>query len=57
MLIADIFSRVAWLWLNLVLNKGYINALQLTNVPALAPGDSAENMFEFFKSNLSNNIV
>lgn len=40
-----------WLWLNFVLNKGYINALQFTDVPALAPSESAENMFEPFKSN------
>lgn len=54
---AGILSRATWLWLNPVLNKGYRNTLQLTDVPALAPGDSAESMFELFKSNWPNNIV
>lgn len=54
---AGILSRATWSWLNPVLNKGYRNALQLTDVPALAPSDKAEKMFELFKSNWPNDVV
>eukprot|EP01018_Ginkgo_biloba_P003571 Gb_36600 [translate_table: standard] len=54
---AGILSRATWAWLNPVLNKGYRNTLQLTDVPALAPGDSAERTYELFRSKWPNNKV
>ncbi|XP_057868476.1 ABC transporter C family member 14 [Cryptomeria japonica] len=54
---AGILSRATWAWLNPVLNKGYKSALKLTDVPALAPSDSAEKMYELFRSNWPNDKV
>uniref|UniRef100_A0A0C9S8B2 TSA: Wollemia nobilis Ref_Wollemi_Transcript_11795_5173 transcribed RNA sequence n=1 Tax=Wollemia nobilis TaxID=56998 RepID=A0A0C9S8B2_9CONI len=51
---AGILSRATWSWLNPVLNKGYKNPLKLIDVPALAPFDSAEKMYELFRSKWPN---
>ncbi|GJX96190.1 ABC transporter C family member 14-like protein [Tanacetum coccineum] len=48
---ASILSRVFWLWMNPLLQKGYTTPLQLEDVPTLSPEHRAEKMSKLFEAN------
>ncbi|CAJ1963398.1 unnamed protein product [Sphenostylis stenocarpa] len=48
---SSFFSKVLWLWMNPLLNKGYQTPLKLDDVPSLPLDFRAEKMSELFQSN------
>ncbi|ESW10908.1 hypothetical protein PHAVU_009G248400 [Phaseolus vulgaris] len=48
---SSVFSKILWLWMNPVLNKGYRAPLKLNDVPSLPLEFRAEKMSELFQSN------
>ncbi|KAJ3669523.1 hypothetical protein LUZ60_011473 [Juncus effusus] len=48
---ASILSRATWHWINPLISKGYKSALNLDDIPSLAPFHSAEQMQQLFQSN------
>ncbi|KAA8548937.1 hypothetical protein F0562_000621 [Nyssa sinensis] len=48
---ASLFSKVAWLWMNPLLRKGYKSPLKLDDVPSLPFDLRAERMAELFEMN------
>jgi len=48
---SSIFSKIVWLWMNPLLNKGYQTPLKLDDVPSLPLEFRAEKMSELFQSN------
>ncbi|XP_057539878.1 ABC transporter C family member 14-like [Amaranthus tricolor] len=47
---ANLFSKITWLWMNPVINKGYKNPLKFDDVPSLPLDHSAQRMSELFES-------
>ena len=47
---ANIFSKAAFTWLTPLLMAGSKRTLEIRDVPALAPRDCAENMYDFLRS-------
>ncbi|GKC82826.1 putative ABC-type xenobiotic transporter [Tanacetum coccineum] len=48
---ASIPSRVFWLWMNPLLQKGYKTPLKLEDIPTLSPEHHAEKMSKLFEEN------
>ncbi|XP_028787012.1 ABC transporter C family member 14 [Neltuma alba] len=48
---ASLFSKMVWLWMNPLLQKGYKSPLKLDDVPSLPPEFRAEKMSELFATN------
>lgn len=48
---SSLLSRLTWQWLNPLLKKGYKVRLEIDDVPALAPEDEAQILYENFMKN------
>ncbi|XP_041989412.1 ABC transporter C family member 14-like [Salvia splendens] len=48
---ASVISKMFWIWLNPLLNKGYTAPLKLEDVPSLSPEHKAERMSGLFQKN------
>ncbi|KAG6415306.1 hypothetical protein SASPL_122712 [Salvia splendens] len=48
---ASVISKMFWIWLNPLLNKGYTAPLKLEDVPSLSPEHKAERMSRLFQKN------